>query len=88
MDREQVVIGVDAGVAVLHGPWKLIRSAQATKLYNLEEDPTEQRNLAGEKPELVKQLEARVNPFFEMVAAVGQRRRGGNGRIQRGGAEE
>ena len=52
---------------VLHEGWKLIRSDQPDKpagtgqkkwLFNLTSDPTEQRNLAAERPDKVAALEA------------------------------
>ena len=53
--------------SVRHGDWKLIRADQPDKppgtgqakwLFNLAEDPTEQRNLATQLPEKVAELEA------------------------------
>ncbi len=42
--------------AVRSGPWKLYGDGQRTELYNLASDLSERKNLAGEKPELVKAL--------------------------------
>ena len=47
--------------AVRSGPWKLVASLRdgvQPELYNLEDDPGEQRNLAKEKPATVKKLSA------------------------------
>jgi arylsulfatase A-like enzyme len=45
--------------AVRSGPWKLVmplRDGAKPELYNLDEDPGEQRNLAKKKPAIVKKL--------------------------------
>ena len=45
--------------AVRRGPWKLVmprRNGAEPELYNLDDDPSEQRNLAKVKPVIVKQL--------------------------------
>jgi arylsulfatase A-like enzyme len=43
---------------VLQGDWKLIVPRRgAVELYNLADDPAEAKNLAGEKPELVKAMQ-------------------------------
>jgi arylsulfatase A-like enzyme len=53
--------------SVRHGDWKLIRADQPDKppgtgqarwLFNLAEDPTEQRNLATQMPDKVAEMEA------------------------------
>jgi uncharacterized sulfatase len=45
---------------VLHGNWKLIRSGRPDRrfLFDLRDDPTEQRDRAAEHPEVVAELEA------------------------------
>jgi arylsulfatase A-like enzyme len=42
--------------AVRKGPWKLVSKSNQVELYNLEEDLSEQKNLANEKTELVVEL--------------------------------
>ena len=47
--------------AVRSGPWKLVmplRAGAKSELYNLDDDPGEQRNVAKEKPAIVKKLSA------------------------------
>lgn len=50
-------------VAVRRGKWKAVRvnvfdtTRTATELYDLEADPGEENNLAGEHPEVIKQME-------------------------------
>jgi arylsulfatase A-like enzyme len=63
-------VGVTPGVptvpqhAIRDGGWKLITSLSdsqvADALYDLESDPRERRNLARERPDLVRQLRARL----------------------------
>lgn len=69
--------------AVRKGPWKLIGNANDTSrppqksyprpeplfLSNLELDPTESRNLAGENPAMVKELEALHQAWSETLNA-------------------
>src|SRR5690606_35214304 len=49
--------------ALRHGDWKLVRNTRgresAFELYDLKEDLSEQRNLAEQRPEIVKQLSHR-----------------------------
>ena len=51
-------------LAVRRGPWKLIpdggkkKAAAGPQLYNLADDLGETKNLAAEKPEVVKELTA------------------------------
>ncbi len=50
-------------MAVRHGDWKLhvhSRQEPLRALYNLKEDPGEQRDLYGQRPEIVKALEALI----------------------------
>lgn len=46
------------GRAVRHGQWKLVSQGKQWELYDMAGDKTETRNLAGEKPEMVKELSA------------------------------
>lgn len=64
------------------GPWKIVRhdSAKPWELYDLSADPNESRNLAAERPELVKELDAwvaanRVDPPPQMEPAKPQGQR-------------
>jgi arylsulfatase len=45
------------GSAVLDGPWKLVRSGPTWELYDLAADRTEIRDLAAQRPELVRQMD-------------------------------
>ena len=73
-DRESVFIlgnGKDSAVAVCGGKWKLIvRYGDAEKdgheLYDLSQDPGEQKNVAADHPEIVKRL---ADAYFEADAA-------------------
>lgn len=46
------------GDALRRGPWKYVRTNKEEMLFNLEEDPHEEDNLATVKPELMKELQA------------------------------
>lgn len=72
--------------AVRKGDWKLIRFYRPnmeprTELYRLDTDPTEQRDLAGQEPERVKELEQLMNqsrtpaehPAFRAKLLAGER---------------
>lgn len=43
--------------AVRKGPWKLLVQASNTRLFNLDEDLGEKKDLAGDKPDMVKVLQ-------------------------------
>jgi len=66
--REGIVIGLK-DLAVLDGPWKLHQSGEESKLYNLEDDPTEKHDLAAAHPEVVKRLKAVQEPFAKLIAS-------------------
>jgi arylsulfatase len=46
------------GAAVLDGRWKLVRNSPTWELYDLAADRTETRDLAAQRAELVRQLDA------------------------------
>lgn len=46
------------GSAILDGPWKLVRNSPTWELYDLAMDRTETHNLAPQRPELVKRMDA------------------------------
>jgi arylsulfatase A-like enzyme len=61
---------------VRSGDWKLIRyddpeaqEAGPLQLFNLAEDPGEQRNLAQEKPHQAQELEAKLDAWLSEVGA-------------------
>lgn len=61
--RDHLVLQTNSGrsLAIRKGPWKLIPPAQgnqggAAQLYNLATDPGETTDVAGQQPELVKEL--------------------------------
>jgi len=63
--------GGTPGSAIRSGDWKLIEFFEdgRLELYNLREDIGEQRNLAEEKPDLAKELQARLAKWREDVEA-------------------
>ena len=43
--------------AVRHGEWKLLMSgSEITRLYNVEKDPSESKDLSSEQPDLVREM--------------------------------
>ena len=55
--------------AVRKGPWKLLLQRNQAKLYNLDEDLAEKKNLAKAKPAMVKQLEDELSAWEQEVSA-------------------
>ena len=55
--------------AVRKGPWKLLVQGDNVKLYNLDEDLGEKKNLAGAKPEMVKMLQDELSAWEQEVSA-------------------
>jgi arylsulfatase A-like enzyme len=69
--------GFYAGTYVRKGDWKLLRfyarnddGSDDLELYDLKNDPGERRNLAKEKPELVKELNGLITDFLKDTEAV------------------
>jgi hypothetical protein len=53
---------------VRSGNWKLITFADGDQhLFNLADDPSESNDLANQKPELVKQLQARIDQWNDSL---------------------
>jgi len=55
--------------AVRKGSWKLLVQGDNVKLYNLDEDLGEKKNLAGAKPEMVKMLQGELTAWEREVSA-------------------
>lgn len=75
--RDSVMDGFYAGTYVRKGDWKLIRfyarnedGTDDLELYDLKNDLGERRNLAKEKPELVKELNGLIGEFLKDTEAV------------------
>ena len=75
--RDSVMDGFYAGTYVRQGDWKLIRfygrnedGSDEFELYDLKHDLGERRNLAKEKPELVKELNGLITDFLKDTEAV------------------
>lgn len=62
--NEEILLQVEAiRGAIRRGPWKLVKLATLpgrTELFNVELDPGETTNLAGQHPEIVRDLEERL----------------------------
>ena len=54
--------------AVRNYPFTLILEKQSLKLYDIRQDSAQQRDIAGEKPELVRQLNEDYRRWFDEVA--------------------
>jgi arylsulfatase A-like enzyme len=63
--------GGKPGGAIRHREWKLIEFYEdgRRELYNLKDDPGEHRNLAAEKPDVVKDLAAKLAAWRKEVGA-------------------
>ena len=75
--RDQLVMQATSArlLAIRKGPWKLIPATKpggAPELYNLDSDPAEARNVAGEQPGIVRELSA----LLEKIRARGRSRPG------------
>ena len=59
------------GGAVRMGPWKLIENYEdgSVQLFNLEEDLSEQQDLAAEHPERVERMRERLHAWYQEVDA-------------------
>ena len=75
--RDSVMDGFYAGTYVRKGDWKLIRfyarnddGTDDLELYDLKNDLGERRNLAKDKPELVKELNGLITDFLKDTEAV------------------
>jgi arylsulfatase A-like enzyme len=75
--RDSEMDGYYAGTYVRKGDWKLIRfyarnddGSDDLELYDLKNDVGERHNLAKEKPELVKELNALITGFLKDTEAV------------------
>jgi len=55
--------------AARKGPWKLLVQGDKVKLYNLDDDLSEKKNLAGVKPEMVKMLQGELVTWEQKVSA-------------------
>jgi arylsulfatase A-like enzyme len=79
--REDLFFGTGSGSSfiygVLHQDWKLVRTisrknqAVTNELFRIEQDPTEQHDLAAKQPELVKDLAARIDRWRALYPADG-----------------
>jgi arylsulfatase A-like enzyme len=80
LDRELYFVRREGGPAysgldyhaLIHGPWKLMRKDPFNpwELYNLNDDPGEENNLASQRKDLVRQLSARLAIHIQHGGAV------------------
>jgi arylsulfatase A-like enzyme len=56
------------GIAIIHGDWKLIRTRQGGELlFRIEEDPSEENDVAGDNPEVMADLNSRLDRLLADV---------------------
>ncbi len=88
IEREALYWEHEGNAAIRVGDWKLVRRGRVGQweLYNMSDDRTEQRDLAGEQPEKVKQLsekwdawavKARVKPYPQQAQKPKQGKKSG-----------
>ena len=58
--------------AVRRGPWKLLHNSpfEPLELYNLDEDPAEQRNVLKEQPKIAQQLTLALSKHIQRAGRV------------------
>jgi arylsulfatase A-like enzyme len=62
--REELLHNVEPGRGALRkGPWKLVRTAQKSELFNIVDDPHEKSDLAAKEPEKLKELSDRLDAY-------------------------
>lgn len=79
--RDDLFFGTGSGSSFTYGvlqhEWKLVRTVSrknqsaTNELFRIEEDPTEQHDLAAQQPELVKDLAARIDAWRALYPADG-----------------
>lgn len=76
-EQAEQIPGMLPGTYVRKGDWKLIRfyadnddGSDRLELFNLKDDAGESKNLAAEKPELVRELNGLIDGFLQDTAAV------------------
>ena len=58
-------------MALRRGPWKYVRTPQESQwLFNLEDDPGEQQNLAGQEPQRFERLRQRANALRDLYRGL------------------
>jgi arylsulfatase A-like enzyme len=55
--------------AVRKGPWKLLVQGETVRLYNLEDDTGEKKNLVKAQPEMVRMLQSELAAWEQEVSA-------------------
>ncbi len=68
---ENLVIISGSNAAILHGEWKMVKiSDRSTRLYKINEDPTESNDLSSSYPEIIQDLEARIISATDVSTSV------------------
>ena len=66
--KERCMVIGEMDLAIFKGNWKLVQSSASRELYNLDDDPNEQQNLAPLHPQIVDQLAHDLDQFQQSVA--------------------
>lgn len=78
-DRDHHVVQFHAGAhgndlpqafdhtCILTEKWRLVNSKKL-ELYDIQKDPSQRNNLAGQYPEVIKELKSKYTPFWESVS--------------------
>jgi hypothetical protein len=75
LDRPEVVLEADPGwTTIIEGKWKLHKLSgskreEEIQLYDIFADPGETRNMAGQNPQIVATLDAKLSAWRESVVA-------------------
>ena len=87
-NQAQSIPGFLPGTYVRKGDWKLIRfyadnsdGSDRLELYNLKDDAGESKNLAADKPEIVRELNELITGFLKDTDAVIPKRNPGYGKM-------
>ena len=69
-DARPIIVEHEGNKMLRDGKWKIVQEYKELKwrLYNLETDPTEMKNLAGEEPEILKRM---INDYQKMANHIG-----------------
>ena len=90
LPHKEFIIMCRGNLAYFQDGWKLVRSVESanqtereTMLFHIDEDPSEENNLAAEHPEIVTEIMAKVEAFPKGHSVTGPPQNGDEGRARR-----